>query len=64
MAENFSIADVLMQYPDVVNEDGKVDYELLTVLLARDISDLNDQLNEKDFQILRITERLDRLETR
>ena len=64
MAEDFSIADVLMQYPDVVNEEGKVDYELLTVLLARDISDLNDQLNEKDFQILRITERLDQLEAR
>ena len=42
--------------------DGEVDYKKLCELMAQEISDLKDQMNEKDYQILRITERLDALE--
>ena len=54
--------DVLKSlFPEAI-VDGNVDYEKLCKLMAQEIYDLKDQMNEKDYQILRITERLDNLE--
>ena len=41
---------------------GELDYKKLCILMAQEICDLKDQMNEKDYQILRITERIDALE--
>lgn len=48
-------------FPDAI-VDGEIDYKKLCELMAQEICDLKDQMNEKDYQILRITERLDVLE--
>lgn len=57
--------DILLElaktYPSAFDGD-KVDYKQLCLLLAQEVSDIQDQMNEKDYQILRITERLDKLE--
>jgi len=66
MADIFSIDELRTVYPDaVIEKDGKsaIDFQALSLILAREVSDLQDQLNEKDYQILRITERLDSLES-
>ena len=49
-------------FPDAI-VDGEIDYKKLYELMAQEICDLKDQMNEKDYQILRITERLDALES-
>lgn len=59
----FSIDELKVKYPDAIVNDA-VDFEKLSLLLAGEVSDLQDQLNEKDYQILRITQRLDQLERR
>ena len=59
----FSIDELKVKYPDAIVNDT-VDFEKLYLLLAGEVSDLQDQLNEKDYQILRITQRLDQLERR
>ena len=61
MNEIFSIEELKSIYNEAV-VDGKIDFEALSLRLAQEVSDLQDQMNEKDFQILRITERLDKLE--
>lgn len=61
MNEIFSIEELKSIYGETV-VDGKIDFEALSLRLAQEVSDLQDQMNEKDFQILRITERLDKLE--
>lgn len=60
MSEYFSISDLKSLYPETVVNDN-IDFEKLSLILARELSDIQDQLNEKDYQILRITERLDKL---
>ena len=60
MSEYFSINDLKSLYPEAVVNDN-IDFEKLSLILARELSDIQDQLNEKDYQILRITERLDKL---
>ena len=62
MVDNFSINEVQSLYPEAV-VNGEIDYQILSLLLAKELSDIQDQLNEKDYQILRITERLDQLES-
>lgn len=61
MNEVFSIEEVKSTYPAAI-VDGKIDFERLSMILAQEVSDIQDQMAEKDFQILRITERLDKLE--
>ena len=66
MDERFSIADIEANFPSaVIEEDGlkKIDFEALSLALAEEVSDIKDQLNEKDYQITRIFERLERLAT-
>ena len=58
----FSIEDLMKEYPFTV-KNGKIDYELLVNQLASEILDLKDRLEEKDYQILSITKRLDALES-
>ena len=57
----FSIENIKTSYPEAII-DGDIDYKALSFLLARELSDIQDQLQEKDYQILRITQRLDKLE--
>lgn len=64
MNEKFDIAEIEAVYPSAVitTEEGKeIDYKALVVLMAMEISDIKDQLNEKDYQVTRIFERLERL---
>ena len=56
----FLIEDLRERYPSAFNGD-RVDYQFLALLLAQEVSDLQDQMQEKDYQILRITQRLDEL---
>lgn len=66
MGKNFSIQDIASNFPEVVvDADGeqKIDYEKLSVALAEEVLDLRDQLLEKDFQVVKIFERLERLST-
>jgi len=62
MGDIFSKEDVKSLYPTVVNENNEIDYKKLCLILLQELNDVQDQLNEKDYQILRITERLDNLE--
>lgn len=59
-ADIFTIDELIELYPDVVDND-QIDYKKLSLHLAADLCDIKDQLIEKDYQILRITERLDKL---
>ena len=64
MNEKFDITEIEAVYPSAVitTEEGKeIDYKALVVLMAMEISDIKDQLNEKDYQVTRIFERLERL---
>lgn len=60
MNNQVSIKDVETRYPFAVI-DGKINFELLALALMEDIADLQDQMMEKDYQILSITKRLDGL---
>lgn len=60
MSVNFSIDDLKSLYPDAVIND-EIDFKKLSLILVQELNDIQDQLNEKDYQILRITERLDKL---
>ena len=62
MIDIFSLEELAEQYPESV-VDGQIVLETLVRILATEVSDLQDQMNEKDFQILRITERLEKLES-
>lgn len=61
MGEIFPIEVIKSLYPEVIVND-EIDYKLLSLVLIRELNDIQDQLNEKDYQILRITERLDKLD--
>lgn len=55
------------QFPDAIRENNGnevVDYELLSLLLADEVCDLQDELNEKDYQILHIMEQLDEIKSK
>ena len=63
MDEKFNIKDVESVFPEaVVEKSGKkeIDYEKLCLILAEEVSDLKDQLNEKDYQITNIYKRLEK----
>lgn len=60
MNNQVSIKDAETRYPFAVI-DGKINFELLALALMEDIADLQDQMMEKDYQILSITKRLDGL---
>lgn len=47
-------------YPEAI-ENGDINYKALCIILAREVSDLQDELNEKDYQILHIMEQLDKI---
>lgn len=64
MGELFSITDIKSLFPEAIvvkNGTDEIDFKVLSLMLAQELSDIQDQLNEKDYQILRITERLDKL---
>ncbi len=61
MKEVFSLEEIKGAYPSAFDGDN-VDYQKLCLLLADQVSDLQDQMSEKDYQILRITQRLEALE--
>ena len=61
MGELFNIEDVKKLYPETV-VNGEIDLKSLSLVLLRELNDIQEQLNEKDYQILRITERLDKLD--
>ena len=61
MKEVFSLEEIREVYPSAFDGDT-VDYQKLCLLLADQVSDLQDQMSEKDYQILRITQRLEALE--
>lgn len=56
----FDIETIQIKYPEAL-VDGTIDYERLSLVLLREIDDIQEQMNEKDFQILKITERLDKI---
>ena len=56
--------DIEVNFPEaVIEKDGEkeIDYKALSLLLAEEVCDLKDQLLEKDYQVTRIFERLERL---
>lgn len=57
---NEILETVKEQFPEVVKE-GKVDFELLSLVLFDEVSDLQDELNEKDYQILHIMKQIDEI---
>lgn len=64
MDEKFNITDLEAAFPSVIIEkDGEkeIDYKALSLVLAEEVSDIKDQLLEKDYQITRIFERIERL---
>lgn len=61
MSEVYSIKELKEIYPAAFIND-EVDYKSLCLLLAQEVSDLQDQMAEKDYQILKITQRLESLE--
>jgi hypothetical protein len=61
MKGNFSLDDIRNIYPSAFDE-GEIDYKKLCIILADEVNDLQDQMSEKDYQILRITQRLESLE--
>lgn len=61
MSEVYSIEELKEIYPAAFIND-EVDYKSLCLLLAQEVSDLQDQMAEKDYQILKITQRLESLE--
>lgn len=64
MDEKFNITDLETTFPSVVIEkDGEkeIDYKALSLVLAEEVSDIKDQLLEKDYQITKIFERIERL---
>lgn len=61
MDEVFSLEELKSIYPAAFDGDN-VDYKKLCIILAQEVSDIQDQMAEKDFQILRITQRLEKLE--
>lgn len=67
MAEN-KFDSVKQYYPDVivVSEDGKesIDFEKLALILVDEVADLQDQIGEKDYQILNITKQIDLLKSK
>lgn len=63
MTDVFTLEDLKLEYPEsVVN--GEVVLEKLCLAMADKVADLQDQMAEKDFQILKITDRLEKLESR
>jgi hypothetical protein len=60
MNDIFPIEDLKKKYSSAFDGDD-VNYQTLALLLAQEVSDLQDQMLEKDYQILRITQRLDSL---
>ena len=60
-SRSMSIEDVKKLYPETV-VNGEIDLKSLSLVLLRELNDIQEQLNEKDYQILRITERLDKLD--
>ena len=64
MDEKFNITDLEAAFPSVVIEkDGEkeIDYKALSLILAEEVSDIKDQLLDKDYQITKIFERIERL---
>ena len=64
MDEKFNITDLEAAFTSVVIEkDGEkeIDYKALSLILAEEVSDIKDQLLEKDYQITKIFERIERL---
>jgi hypothetical protein len=64
MNEKFDLNDIKVNFPEAViekNGEEEIDYKALSLLLAEEICDLKDQLNEKDYQVTRIFERLERI---
>jgi hypothetical protein len=64
MSEKFNLNDIEVNFPEaVIEKDGEkeIDYKALSLLLAEEVCDLKDQLLEKDYQVTRIFERLERL---
>lgn len=59
-----SVEDIKALYPNLLTESGELKLSDLCIALVSEVADLQDQMKEKDFQILRITERLDELEGR
>lgn len=49
-------------YPEAL-ENEEINYKSLCIILAKEVSDLQDELNEKDYQILHIMKQLDSLKT-
>ena len=60
MNDILSLEELKNAFPEAV-VDGQLALDKLCVALASQVVDLQDQMNEKDFQILRITQRLDEL---
>ena len=62
MFEPLSLETLKSLYPDAV-ENGEIVLSKLILILVDEISDLKDQMEEKDYQILKITQRLENLES-
>lgn len=64
MDDILSINDLKKLYPEAVSSKNGVDtidFLKLSLILLTELRDIQDQLGEKDYQILRITEKLDSL---
>ena len=53
---------LVLQYKSQKKDGEKeIDYKALSLILAEEVSDIKDQLLEKDYQITKIFERIERL---
>lgn len=54
------LKEINEKHPEILI-DGEVDLKKLMLILYEEFCDIQDQLKEKDYQILRINEKLDKL---
>lgn len=59
MADKFTFDEIAELYPEAVKDGNEIVLSDLVQYLVAEISDLKDQMNEKDCQILYLMKKLD-----
>lgn len=59
MADKFTFEEIAELYPEAVKDGNEIVLSDLVQYLVAEISDLKDQMNEKDCQILYLMKKLD-----
>lgn len=59
MADKFTFEEIAELYPEAVKDGNEIVLSDLIQYLVAEVSDLKDQMNEKDCQILYLMKKLD-----